>query len=91
MCGQFSNLGKKNSVKLAFITNWLPNTSFLTHQRLKLFFVSDFREKFTNCFSRLLDLKSVRIFSISVFVTEIWPFFDFRFFNSVRLFNEQTL
>ena len=51
-----------------------------THQRLKLFFVSDFREKFTNCSSRLLEFKSVGIFAISFFVTKIPHFFDFRFF-----------
>ena len=47
----------------------------LTRQRLKLFFVSDFREKFTNCSSRLLQLKSVGIFAISFSVTEVWHFF----------------
>ena len=62
------------------------NSFFLTHQRLKLFFVSDFREKFTTCSSRLLEFKSVGIFAISFFVSEIRHFFDFRFFLTVCVY-----
>ena len=58
----------------------------LSHQRLKLFVFSDFRDKFTNFSSSLLEFKSVGIFAISFFVTEIRHFSDFRFFLTVYVY-----
>ena len=65
---------------------YIQRLYFFTLQRLKLVFLSDFHEKFINCFSRLLEFKSVGIFAISFFDTEIkWYFFIFVFFNNLRL------
>ena len=50
-----------------------------THQGMKEFFVSDFREKFTSCSLWLLEFRSVGIFAISLLLTKIWLFLNFQF------------
>ena len=55
------------------------HTLYPTHQGMKEFFVSDFREKFTSCSLWLLEFRSVGIFAISLLLSKILLFLNFPF------------
>ena len=72
------------SVPISYLRREVTVVKRLTPERKR---VADFREKFTEYAFWPRSSKSVGIFSISFFFSEIMHFFDFRVFNSVQLFS----